>query len=196
MDYYYSPRDIYGSCQQQPQLVGGSRFWFPRKVWTIERGKKKKSFGRENGETKRRRHRTSSFILKKARISVQLQLQLTSLRTWVVSLEPWILQIMGWSIITWETSTMVHTVLRDTRPYLSHTCPTRHLKVQSYEDTCEVAFAAQKDTEFERQPSLPGVLQDTVREHFVRVFWSKHHTVLWRSPERHFVCRSPPINTR
>jgi hypothetical protein len=52
-----------------------------REVWTIERGKKKKSFGRENDETKRRGQRSSSFILKKARILVQLQLQLTSLRT-------------------------------------------------------------------------------------------------------------------
>ena len=48
-----------------------------------------------------------NFILKKARISVHLQLQLNSLRTRVVSLEPWILQTMVWAIITWETSTMV-----------------------------------------------------------------------------------------
>ena len=148
---------------------GGSRFWVSNaKVGTIERGKKKKSFGRENGETKRRGQRSSSFILKKARISVQLQLQLTSLRTWVVSLEPWILQIMGWSIITWETSTTVHTVLRDTGPHVSHTCPSRHLKVQSYEDTRRYRSSC----------------------------CSKHHTVLWRSPWRHFVCRSPPRNTR
>jgi hypothetical protein len=60
---------------------GGLDFWFKRKVWTIERGKKKKSFGRENDETKRRGHRSSNFILKKARISVQLQLQITSLHT-------------------------------------------------------------------------------------------------------------------
>ena len=183
---------------------GGSRFWVSNaKVGTIERGKKKKSFGRENGETKRRGHRSSSFILKKARISVQLQLQLTSLRTWVVSLEPRILQIMGWSIITWETSTTVHTVLRATGPHVSHTCTSRHLKVQSYEDTCEVACAAQKGNEFARQPSLPRLLQDTVSAHSVRPLrryrsscCSKHHTVLWRSPWRHFVCRSPPRNTR
>ena len=48
-----------------------------------------------------------NFILKKARISVHLQFQINSLRTRVVSLEPWILQTMVWSIITWETSTMV-----------------------------------------------------------------------------------------
>ena len=48
-----------------------------------------------------------NFILKKARISVQLQLQLNSLRKRVVSLELWILQTMVWAIITWETSTMV-----------------------------------------------------------------------------------------
>jgi hypothetical protein len=47
---------------------------FHAKFWTIERGKKKKSFGRENGETKRRGQRSSSSILKKARILVQLQL--------------------------------------------------------------------------------------------------------------------------
>jgi hypothetical protein len=45
---------------------GGLDFWFKRKVWTIERGKKKKSFGRDNDETKRRGHRSSSFILKKS----------------------------------------------------------------------------------------------------------------------------------
>jgi hypothetical protein len=50
---------------------------------------------------------------------------------------------------------MVHTFLRTTRPYLSHTCPTRHLKVQNYEDTCDVACSTQKDNEFERQPRLP-----------------------------------------
>ena len=48
-----------------------------------------------------------NFILKKARISLQLQLHLNSLRARVVSLEPWILQAMVWTIITWETSTMV-----------------------------------------------------------------------------------------
>jgi hypothetical protein len=134
---------------------------------------------------------------------VHLQLHLTSLHTWVVSREPWILQIMGWSIITWETSTTVHTVLRTTGPHVSHTCPSRHLKVQNYEDTCEVACAAQKGNKFARQPSLPRLLQDTVNAHSVRPLrrqrsscCSKHHTVLWRSPSRHFVCRSPPRNTR
>jgi hypothetical protein len=60
---------------------GGLDFGFSRKVATIERGKKKKSFGRENDETKRRGHRSSTFILKKVRILVQMQMQLTSLRT-------------------------------------------------------------------------------------------------------------------
>jgi hypothetical protein len=64
---------------------------------------------------------------------------------------------------------MVPTVLRDTGPHLCHICPTRHLKVQSSEDTCEFACAAQKDGEFERQPSLPGLLEDTVSAHFVRL---------------------------
>jgi hypothetical protein len=182
---------------------GGLDWGFSRKVATIERGKKKKSFGRENDETKRRGHRSSSFILKKVRILVQLQVQLTSLRTWVVSLQPWILQIMGWSIITWETSTTVHTVFRTTGPHVSHTCPSRHLKVQSYEDTCEVACVAKKGNEFTRQPSLLRLLEDTVSVHSVHPLrrWrssccSKHHTVFWRSPSRHFVCRSPVRNTR
>ncbi len=47
----------------------------------------------------RRGERRSSFILKKARILVKLQLQLTSLHTRVVSLEVWILQMLAWSII-------------------------------------------------------------------------------------------------
>jgi hypothetical protein len=62
--------------------------------WTIENGKKKKLLDEGHGETKRRGDKSSSFILKKARILVQLQLQLTSLRTRVVSLEGWIFQIM------------------------------------------------------------------------------------------------------
>ena len=43
-----------------------------------------------------------------------------------------------------------HTVLHTTGPYLSHTCLTRHLKVQTYENKCEVEYAAQKGNEFER----------------------------------------------
>jgi hypothetical protein len=80
---------------------------------------------------KMRGDRSSSFIVKKARISLELQVHLDSLRTRVVSLETWILQIIVSAIITWETSTMVPVVLRDTGPYLWHTCPTRHLKVQT-----------------------------------------------------------------
>ncbi len=84
---------------------------------------------------------SSTFIVNKTSISVHLQLYLDSLPTRVVSLESWILQIMVWSIITWQTSTMVPTVLRDVRYgpvsglHLWHTCPTRHLKVQISEDT-------------------------------------------------------------
>ena len=144
--------------------------WVSISGWTIENGgKRKKLLDEGNGESDRRGERRSRFRLKKVMISVHLHLYLTSLRPRVVSLEEWILQIMVWPIITWEKSTMVHTVLRDTGPYLSHTCPTRHLKVQSYEDTCEVAYSTQKDNEFERQPSLPGLLEDTVRVHFVRL---------------------------
>ncbi len=68
---------------------------------TFEKEEKKKNCSEErNGESDRRGDGSSSFIVKKARISVQLQLQLDSIRTRVVSLEAWILQIMVWSIIT------------------------------------------------------------------------------------------------
>jgi hypothetical protein len=53
-------------------------------------------------------------------------------------------------------------------PYLWHISPTRHLKVQNFEDTYEDVCAAQTHNEFERQPSLSGLLQDTVKVHFVR----------------------------
>ena len=69
--------------------------------------KNKKTFVDRNGDSTGEDIGFPNFILKKARISVQLQLQLNSLRTRVVSLEPWILQTMSWAIITWETSTMV-----------------------------------------------------------------------------------------
>jgi hypothetical protein len=63
--------------------------------------KNKKNCSEErNGESDRRGDGSSSFIVKKARISMQLQLHLDSLRTRVVSLETWILQIMVWAIIT------------------------------------------------------------------------------------------------
>ena len=68
---------------------------------TFEKEEKQKNCSEErNGESDRRGDGSSSFIVKKARISVQLQLQLDSLRTRVVSLEAWILQIMVWAIIT------------------------------------------------------------------------------------------------
>jgi hypothetical protein len=88
-------------------------------------------------------------------------------------------------------------------PYLWHTSPTRHLKVQNFADTYEDVCATQKHNEFERQPSLSGLLQDTVRVHFVRPLrrqrsWSSsnHPEVLWRCPGRHLLCRSTPRNTR
>ena len=77
------------------------------------------------------------------------------------------------------------TVLRVTGHHLSQTCPTRHLKVKIYEDTCEVVCVVQKDNEFERQPILPVLLPDTVGQHSVRLLrryrissYSKYHTVL------------------
>ena len=59
------------------------------------------------------------------------------------------------------------TVFLTTGQYLSQTCLTRHLKVQIYEDTCEVGCVTQKDNEFKRQPCLPVLLPDTVRAHSV-----------------------------
>ena len=68
---------------------------------------KQKTFVDRNGDSTGEEIGFPNFILKKARISVHLQFQINSLPTRVVSLEPWILQTMVWSIITWETSTMV-----------------------------------------------------------------------------------------
>ena len=62
--------------------------------------KNKKTFVDRNGDSTGEEIGFPNFILKKARISVQLQLHLNSLRTRVVSLEPWILQTMVWAIIT------------------------------------------------------------------------------------------------
>ena len=146
-------------------LVPNNLYTNPRRKWR----KTKKLLEERNGESDRRGDGSSNFIVKKVRISVYLKLNLDSLHTSVLSLEAWILPITVWVIITWQTSTMVPTVFHYTGPYLWHTCPTRHLKVQSSEDTCEVACASQKDGEFERQPSLPGLLQDTVSAHFVRL---------------------------
>ena len=88
-------------------------------------------------------------------------------------------------------------------PYLWHTSPTRHPTVQNFADTYEDVCAAQTHNEFERQPSLSGLLQDTVKAHFVRPLrrqrsWSSsnHYEWLWRSPTRHLLCRSPPRNAR
>jgi len=62
--------------------------------------KEKKCLEERNGECDRRGDGSSIFIVKKTRISVQLQLLLDSLRTSVVSLEVWILPILVWVIIT------------------------------------------------------------------------------------------------
>ena len=50
----------------------------------------KKNFYERNGESDRSGDKSSSFIVNKARISVQLQLQVNSLRKGVVCLEAWI----------------------------------------------------------------------------------------------------------
>ncbi len=96
-----------------------------------------------------------------------------------------------------------HTAVCVRGQYLWHTSPTRHLKVQNSEDTYEDVCSTQKHNEFERQPSLSGLVQDTVRAHFVCPLWrlrswssSNHHEVLWRSPARHCLCRSSPRNAR
>ncbi len=88
---------------------GPQQAWFHVVHSTVkfEHKKNKKTFDKRNGESDRRGDRSSSFIVNKSRISVQLQLQLNSLRKWVVCLEAWIWQVMVWAIITWETSTMV-----------------------------------------------------------------------------------------
>jgi hypothetical protein len=88
---------------------GPQRPWFHCVHSTVkfENRKNKKSFDERNGESDRRRDRSSNFIVNKTRISVYLHLQLNSLRKGVVSLETWIWQIMVLAIITWETSTMV-----------------------------------------------------------------------------------------
>jgi hypothetical protein len=64
----------------------------------IENQGGKKVLDERNGESDRRGDRNSNFIVKKVRISVDLQFN--SFHTRVVSLEVWILQIMVWSIIT------------------------------------------------------------------------------------------------
>ena len=66
----------------------GSRF---RVLNEHRKSEKQKTFGREKWGIFPRIH---------------LQLQLNSFRTWVVSLEVWILQVMVLEIITWETSTI------------------------------------------------------------------------------------------
>jgi hypothetical protein len=68
-------------------------FHFVHSTVKFENRKNKKTFDERNGES--------------ARIWVQLQLQINSLRKGVVCLEVWIWQVMVWAIITWETSTMV-----------------------------------------------------------------------------------------
>ncbi len=60
----------------------------------------KKKIVHRNGDSTGEEIGFPNFILKKTRISVQMQLQINSLRTRVVSLEPWILQTMVWTIIT------------------------------------------------------------------------------------------------
>ncbi len=82
-------------------------FHFVHSTVKFENRENKKTFDERNGESDRNGDRSSSFIVNKARISVHLQLQFNSLRKGVVCLEEWIWQVMVWSIITWETSTMV-----------------------------------------------------------------------------------------
>jgi hypothetical protein len=119
---------------------------------------------------KRRGDRSCRSVLKKARILVQLQLQLTSLRTGVVSLEEWILQIMVWSIITWETSTMVHCLVSHRTACLWNMCACGVLEDKVREHFVQL---------------LPGQRSSS---------WSKDHTILWLSLPRHFVWRLPCVS--
>ena len=64
--------------------------------------------------------------------------------------------------------TMFYTEWWTTGLHLWHTCPSRYLSSWISEDTCKDVCAAQKHNEFERQGSFSGLLQDTVRTHFVR----------------------------
>jgi hypothetical protein len=64
--------------------------------------------------------------------------------------------------------TMFYTSWCTTGLHLGHTCSSSYLNSQISEDTCEDACAAKKHNDFERQVSFSGLLQDTVRTHFVR----------------------------
>ncbi len=68
----------------------------------LKMGKRRNLLDERHDREDRRGDRSSRSVLKKVKILVHLQLQLTSLCTTVVSLETWILKIMVWSIITWE----------------------------------------------------------------------------------------------
>jgi hypothetical protein len=86
---------------------------------------------------------------------------------------------MVWSIITWETSTMVHTVLNVTGQHVSHV----RLDIWRYRTTrihVRLHVSHRKTT--------------NSKDNQVSSSCSKYHTVLCRSPPRHFVCRSPSRN--
>ncbi len=82
--------------------------WVSILVLNIENRKKKKTFGREQWGIWQERRQEFQLHSQEGQefVELQLQLQLNSFRIWVVSLEAWILQIMVWVIITWETSTI------------------------------------------------------------------------------------------
>ncbi len=76
-----------------------------------------------------------------------------------------------------------HTVVCTRGPYLWHTSPTRHLKVQNFEDKYEDVCAAQKHNEFERQPSL-SVLRVIP---LTWLNWCTYYRCLWKHLKCHFL---------
>jgi hypothetical protein len=128
--------------------------------------KNKKSFDpTQNGDWRWVGRGIPGFIVQNGRSYVWLELQHHSLRWIVVRPGMWILQIRLGEMITWDKLTIVAHIFRSTGPDLWNTCPTRHLKVHISRDTCVGACAAKKHNEFERQTTLSGLLQTTVRLH-------------------------------
>ena len=145
------------------------KFWTILQIWRFRKKiltKNKKVFElQQNGEWRGEGRGVAGFSVQNARIYVRLQLQHHSLRRSAVRPGMWILQIRLGEMITWDKLTIVAHILRSTGPDLWNTCPTRHLKVHISRDTCVGACAAKKHNEFERQTTLSGLLQTTVRLH-------------------------------
>ncbi len=79
-----------------------SRFWF----WEHRKSGKQKKFGREQWGIWQERRQEFQLHRQEGQDFSTAAAELNSFHTWVVSLEPWILQIMVWVIINWETLTI------------------------------------------------------------------------------------------